>query len=114
MHELAITQSILDVTLSEAEKAKAKQVLVVRVKIGALNGYEPECIKEYFQMLSEDTVAEKASLQIEMIPARIRCRDCGYTGEMVWYRMRCPDCQGMHVELVSGKEFLVESLDIED
>lgn len=114
MHELSITQSILDVTLSEAKKAQAKRVLIVRVKVGALNGYEPECIEEYFKMLSEDTIAEKAELRIEVVPARIRCKDCGHTGEVVWYRMRCPACRSMHVELISGKEFLIESLDIED
>lgn len=114
MHELSITQSILDVTLSEAEKAQAKQVLIVRVKVGALNGYEPECIEEYFKMLSEGTLAEKAELQIEVVPARICCKNCGHTGEIIRFRMRCPVCQSVHVELISGKEFLIESLDIED
>ena len=73
MHELGIAQSIMQIVLSEAEKARARKVLKVTVKVGELAGVLPDSLTFCFNLLAKSTIAEHASLTIEKVPVRGYC-----------------------------------------
>ena len=113
MHELAVTEQVLNITLEQAHRAKAARVLRINLKIGDLTNFVGESIQFYFDIMAKGTMAEKASLSITRVPARARCRQC--QGEftpagMDWI---CPRCGGFIEEIVSGREFYVESIEVE-
>ena len=58
MHELSITQSIMDVVLVEAEKAGAKEVKKINLVIGEMSGIVEQSVQFYFDFLNKETVAE--------------------------------------------------------
>ncbi len=113
MHELAITEGIMQAAIPEAEKAGAKRILEIRLKIGELSGVFPEYIQEYFSIVSKGTIAEDAKLIINRIPISISCRSCGYNGVIERKKIRCPDCGGTDFKIVSGREYYVDSLEVE-
>ena len=51
MHELAITQSMLDIVLEQAEKAEAKKVEQITLVIGEMTGVVKECVQFYMDFL---------------------------------------------------------------
>lgn len=114
MHELPITQSICDIACREAERVGARKVCTIRIKMGAYMDYVPVIIQEYFNVVSEGTLAEGAQLEIETVPAVLRCPDCGGESPMEQHRLRCPLCGSRRVKLVSGKEFYIDSMEVED
>lgn len=114
MHELPITQSILDIALKEAKRVNAKKVYEIKIKMGECCDYVPEILQEYFNLLSEDTIAYEAKITVEKIKATLLCKDCNEIFNVEKFRMRCPKCNGRNTELKSGKEFYIDSLDIED
>ena len=69
MHELAITQSILDISRKAAEEHGARRIKSVRIMLGQYSGVVPQCIQYYFDVISKDTVAEGAVLDIQRLPA---------------------------------------------
>jgi hydrogenase nickel incorporation protein HypA/HybF len=77
MHELSVTQAILDTALRYAEQAHAKAIRVLDLRVGALSGVVGESVRFYFEMISRGTLAEGAQLRIEVVPPRARCRACG-------------------------------------
>lgn len=113
MHELSITQNILDICLKEAEKRKAGAIKKISLKIGEFTNIAPECIKFYFEQISKESPAKDASLEIETIPLKIKCNICNEksTPEEHYFFI-CPKCQGQNLEIISGKELLIESIDI--
>ena len=113
MHELAITEGIMQAAIPEAEKAGAKRILEIRLKIGELSGVFPEYIQEYFSIVTKGTIAEDAKLIINRIPISISCRNCGYNGVIERKKIRCPDCGGTDFKIVSGREYYVDSLEVE-
>ena len=113
MHELAITEGIIEAAVPEAERAGAKKILEIRLKIGELSGVLPECIQEYFDIASRGTIAEGARLKVEKIPITIHCNGCGYDGEIPKKRIHCPVCDGWDFTLKSGREYFVDSLEVE-
>ena len=78
MHELALTQSIIDIVVSEQEKQGFKDVKEIRLKVGEYSGIVPDYIKDFFPTVSKGTCAEKAALVISFIPAEIKCQECGF------------------------------------
>lgn len=114
MHELAITESILNITLETAEKYNAAKVTEVKITIGEMSSIVPACVQEYFNLLSEDTVASHAKLTFNIVPAMIHCNDCGKDSHVEHFRIICPLCQSRNTTVCSGKEFYVDSIDIED
>ncbi len=113
MHELAITEGIIEAAVPEAERHGAKRILEIRLKIGELSGVLPECIQEYFNIASRGTIAEGARLCVEKIPVTICCRDCGYDGEIPKRKIHCPKCGSAEIKLKSGREYYVDSLEVE-
>lgn len=113
MHELAITEGIINAVVPEAKKHGAKHILDIRLKIGELSGVLPECINEYFAIVSKGTIAEKAKLSIEKIPAKIDCKSCGFTGALPKRKIRCPKCESADIKLISGKEYYIDSIEVE-
>jgi len=114
VHELAVTQSVLDIALRHAEQADAQRILAINLVIGDLTGFVDDSIQFYFEFLSQDTIAQGATLFFERVPARVRCHVCGaeYTPPQsrLW---ACPECQALGGEVIAGKEFSVTSIEIE-
>lgn len=120
MHELAVTQAILQVVLEHAAQAGASRIERIILRVGDLSGVVGESVQFYFDFVSRGTAAEGAQLVFEHVPARLRCRACGYEYEpapeeagrpgLSWV---CPACGEMQPEVVGGREMLVESIEVE-
>lgn len=113
MHELSITESILNIAKSEAQKYNANKVINIKIKVGELSGVVPELMQEYFNIVSKDTVVDGAELIIEKVPIVIKCLDCNYESLINKMKMRCPKCEGSNFKMISGKEFYVDSMEVE-
>lgn len=103
----------MEAVIPEAEKHGAKKILDIRLNIGELAGIVPECIEEYFSILSRGTIAEGATITVRKTPVKIECPDCGYSGIIKRGCFRCPSCDGIDFKVVSGKEYFVDSIEAE-
>jgi hydrogenase nickel incorporation protein HypA/HybF len=113
MHELPVTEQIVEIVLDHARKAKAERVVKVNLIVGELTGFAGDSIQFYFDILSKGTEAEKATLSVSRIPAKARCLQCKnefHPGGMDWL---CPACGGPIEEVMGGREFYVESIEVE-
>lgn len=113
MHELAIAKGIIDIVNSEAKEKGFDRVLEINLSIGEYSGVVPECIREFFPIAAAGTPAEGARIQVENIPARFQCLDCGYEGEADRKNACCPSCRSTAIKMIAGREFYVESLKVE-
>ena len=113
MHELSITEHLLEHCISEAKSRNASRIRVIRLCIGQLRGIVPDCIQIYLDMLSEGTVAEGARIEAEFLPVKVQCRDCGREGEITPHHLCCPHCGSLNLKLLSGKEFYIKSLEVD-
>lgn len=114
MHELSVSQSILDIALRHAQQADAQRILAINLVIGDLTGFVDDSIQFYFDFLSRETLAQGAHLNFERIAARVRCQSCGaeYTppDSRLW---ACPMCEALGGDIIAGREFSVASIEIE-
>ena len=113
MHELAITQSMLDIVLERAKESGARKVEAINLVIGELSGFVEESVRFYFDFLAKNTIAEGAALNFKPVSPRARCRSCGQPFELRELDWSCPQCGGSDIEITAGKELSIESIDIE-
>jgi hydrogenase nickel incorporation protein HypA/HybF len=113
MHELGITQGILDMAITRAKEAESKKVLQINLVIGEASSIVDDCIQFYFDFASKETLAEGAKLNFTRIPLQMKCRDCGNTFNPEKESWACPQCQKWDVELIRGTEFYMESIEVD-
>lgn len=113
MHELAITQSMFDIVLKYAQEAKAKKVTRISLVVGEMTGVVAESVRFYLDLLGRDTVAEGAAVSINTVSSKAKCLSCEHTFEPKELDWTCPNCKEAGIEIVSGKELFVESIEVE-
>ncbi len=113
MHELPVTEQIVEIVLNHARQAKAERVLKINLVIGELSSFVGESIQFYFDVLSKGTEAENASLSVSRIPATARCRECKSDFNPGGTNWVCPTCGRPTEEILRGREFYVESIEVE-
>ncbi len=113
MHELSIMDSALTKVIERAEKAGARQIRVIRLRIGVLSGVVPDALQFAFEALRPGTLAESASLAIENVPAQFWCAACRAEFVSDDTFAECPDCHQPSGDLRAGREMEVTSMEIE-
>jgi hydrogenase nickel incorporation protein HypA/HybF len=113
MHEASITESILSLALEKAAEAKAGKITRINLVVGELSGVVPECVQFYFDAISKNTLADGAKLDFEIKPTQIRCRKCQTVFTPANHVWACPQCRETSVEIASGQECYMESIEVE-
>jgi hydrogenase nickel incorporation protein HypA/HybF len=113
MHEQSIVESLLALALKNAEKAKASKILRIYLVVGELSGVLEEAVNFYFGFLSRDTIAAQASLFFMHTPAQLRCRNCNTVFLLEKLDFHCPNCKEQQVEIISGRELYIDSMEVE-
>jgi hydrogenase nickel incorporation protein HypA/HybF len=108
VHELSITQRIVDMV---ADHAGGSKVLTVHVTVGRLSGVVPAAMRFCFDLLTEGTSLEGARLDIDEPAGQARCAECGADFTLLDLVLLCP-CGSSSVELLAGRELRVTSLEV--
>ena len=110
MHELAIAEGIVRIA---AEHAGDRRVTKVELKVGHLRQVVPSALAFGFELVARGTVVEGAELQIDEVPARVRCERCHAQAELPGFPLCCPVCGSLDVAVTEGEELHVEALEVD-
>jgi len=112
MHELSIAQSIL--TIAQIAAPPDGIITGVNIQVGELSSIEIESLKFAFTAIRDETVLQKADLNIDIIPGEAQCADCNNIFHLPAFGHPCPRCQGFSLKILRGREMKVTSLTVED
>ena len=108
MHELAITESVVDAVTRRLPGAR---VASVRLEIGAMSGVVADSVRFCFDLVVAGTPLEGASLVIDQPAGRCRCRACGAEFAPDWPVLLCP-CGSADVAVVAGEDLKIVSVEV--
>jgi hydrogenase nickel incorporation protein HypA/HybF len=113
MHEMGIALQIIDIAKASIppEHAEAK-IARVNLKIGKLSAVVPDSLRFCFGLASQDTPLAGAELVIDEIPVQGLCQDCGHGWSIDGPAFSCPRCDSGRIDLTSGRELDIESLEL--
>jgi hydrogenase nickel incorporation protein HypA/HybF len=117
MHEMAVTRDILNTALQYAAANKARRIISVALKIGAMRDVVDAYMQRFFNYLSRETIADGAALKIEHTPVTFLCV-CGGVFPASLKKITsgkpivCPYCRSKDAVLNSGREFEIIGIEV--
>ncbi|QNK81273.1 hydrogenase maturation nickel metallochaperone HypA [Nakamurella sp. PAMC28650] len=110
MHELSICSSIAKIV---NRSANGRPVRTIHLQVGQLRQIVPETLVYCWGLVTADTVLDGSILEVDRIAAVVTCQSCGQIREVGAHpNFSCTGCGGTHVEVTSGEEFLITTLDL--
>ena len=94
-------------------KEGASKLHSITLAIGKYSGVEKECFEFAFSVAAEGSLAEKAVLKIVQTDMKVKCRECGVETMNEMPLAKCGKCSSLNVEVVSGREFNIRSMEVE-
>ena len=111
MHELALCRSISQIAL---RASRGRRVRRVEIDVGALRQVVPPTLVSCWDIVRRGTPLADAELAVNDIAAVVTCDECGARTQLVEPYLLCGACGSAKVSVLSGREFLVRSLDVID
>lgn len=113
MHELSIIASLFEILIEKAGEQKALKITGVKLRVGKLSGIIPEALETAFEAYKKGTIAEDARLEIEELPLKVQCQNCGLEVLKDSYIFICPACASTNLKILQGTELQLEKIDLE-
>ena len=113
MHEYPITEQIVKMALNHLEESGAQKVTSIHLVLGENSGIVPESIHMYFDLIAEGTPCSQAEIEISRIKAKLRCPSCGTEFVRKPLSFACPVCGTDGHPTDIGKEFYLDSIEVE-
>ncbi len=123
MHEFSFAYNIFQVAEATAIKYKAKKITEVLLEIGELTLIVPELLQRSFEMATKGSIAEGAKLKIQIVPGKIKCRECDKDSAVSITRdaqltglqlFKCSHCGSNNTEIIEGKKANVKNIKIQE
>ena len=108
MHELGITENIIEIAL---DYAQGQKISGITLAIGQLSAILPDSIQFCFDACRLGTPLENTLLEIIEIPGLARCRHCG-TEFAIAEPFGICECGSMDLTLIQGQELQIKELEL--
>jgi hydrogenase nickel incorporation protein HypA/HybF len=112
MHEVGIMQEGVRMAVETARARQAQRITRLCLRVGAMSGVVPDALRFAFDMVSRDTLAEGAVLDIQSVTAACWCAPCQAEFECADFINECPRCHALSSELRRGRELELASVEI--
>ncbi len=111
MHEAALAERLVKISLDAIKNHGELKVKSVCVSVGELAGVVPGALETAFCAFSAGTPLEGAGLIQELCPAVLACRSCGERYSPPSFPCRCPKCGFGGFDVVGGEDVFVKSVE---
>ena len=114
MHELSIAHSLVESAVDAAEKAGARRVTRVLLRLGALSGVVRNALEFGYEITTQGTLLEGSELVIEELPVIVDCDVChSQTTLHDLQGFACPACGAPGPRMIQGRELELQSIEID-
>lgn len=110
MHELGIVYEVVKIVDQFVKENNIQKVDKIILEIGQLSQAIPRFIEECYPAAVSETPYEDTKLEIIVLPANAKCKDCGRVYNIIQQRKICPECSGEGYDLISGHEFYIKEI----
>lgn len=112
MHEGAVMQAVVTTILDSLEKIQEAHVIRVQLALGASEHVKEDTVRQYFQMLTQNTLIEGAELELAWLPATYRCLSCSRCFESISSTGICPHCGDIGLEVAHQDSCDIRRIDV--
>jgi hydrogenase nickel incorporation protein HypA/HybF len=111
MHEIRIAEDLSVIVLEVAGREKLSVVTKINISFGEMIQIVPDIFDFAFREAVRDTIASGAEVDIEIIPVRLKCKDCNNEFNLNNSFFSCDSCNSSDLDIITGKEMFVKSIE---
>jgi hydrogenase nickel incorporation protein HypA/HybF len=111
MHEVSVAEDLSAIVLEEAVKGKLSKVTRVNISFGQMIQIVPGIFEFAFREMVRNTVADEAVVDIEIVPLKMKCINCGHDFQVSDNKFSCNICRSTDLEIIHGKELFIKSIE---
>jgi hydrogenase nickel incorporation protein HypA/HybF len=111
---MGIANSILEAVQKEVSRYPGTKAKKVAIRVGELAAIDEDALRFCFEVLARDTDLDGLRLEIDLCPRQHRCHDCDCTFIVRDYDFRCPKCQKIAAQCISGDELELAFVEVEE
>jgi hydrogenase nickel incorporation protein HypA/HybF len=112
MHEVSLMQNVIRVAEEAAAEQGGGRIAAIHLQIGKMAGVNVDSLKFAFDIISKGTSAEGGALEIENVPLRLRCAECGDQFSPDQFVLKCISCGSADIEIISGREMQIDYITV--
>ena len=113
MHELPITEKIIKIAEEHCRENGGTKVTKIHLVIGENSGIVGSSVQMYFDVITEGTLCEGAQLEMTSVKPKLRCKSCGHLFVRAPFSFSCPECGGDGEPTDIGREFYIDTIEVE-
>ncbi|MGZ4957712.1 MAG: hydrogenase maturation nickel metallochaperone HypA [Methylomonas sp.] len=113
MHEMSLCEGILGVLQEQSRTQNFQRVRTVFLEIGVLAGVEVDAMRFSFDVVMQGTLADRARLEISLVPGSAWCLGCGQQVEVSQLYDECPLCGSYQLQVDGGQQMRIKELEVE-
>ena len=119
MHELSVIHPIVQMADRLAKENNVEQITAVQLVVGELHDMDEKWANHYYQRFCKGTALEGSELRIKRVPLVFKCKACGHEQSYTHFsfagiELKCDSCGATDMDVISGKEFEIESIEFVD
>lgn len=113
MHEMGVAQQMINIALASIpEDVVNPRVEKLNLKIGRLAAVVEDSLRFCFEIIAKNSPLEGAELVIEDVAVKVHCLKCDNLWEVDGPVFSCPSCKDGTVEIISGRELEIISIEL--
>ena len=109
---MSLAEGVLQLIEDAAREQQFEKVTAVWLEIGRLSGVEVEAMSFCFDVVTRDSIADGARLEVIPLPGAGWCMKCAMTVPMAEVFGECPQCGGHQLQVTGGTEMRVKELEV--
>ncbi|MFZ0280344.1 MAG: hydrogenase maturation nickel metallochaperone HypA [Bacteroidales bacterium] len=111
MHEIAIAEDLARIVLDTAREGGLSEVSAINVSFGQMVAIVPDIFRFAFGEAVRETIAGNAKVNIEILPVKLKCMNCGEVAGLEENYFTCGNCGSNELEILQGKEMFIKSIE---
>ncbi|TLX75732.1 hydrogenase maturation nickel metallochaperone HypA [Labilibacter sediminis] len=110
MHEIAIVNHLFEIINEVSKKENLSKISQVNFLLGEMQQIVPEIFRFAFESAAENTIAQNAILNIEIVSIKGQCNSCNKICDVkkVFY---CSFCGSKDLNIINGNELIIKSIE---
>ena len=112
MHEHGMMDEIFKKIELIAKQNKLSKINKIKLRIGQNHQVKPDLLLSAFEHIANaHKKAEGAKLEYDITPTEVKCRSCANEFTMDEQAGFCPSCDGVDLDIMSGRDVVIESVE---
>ncbi len=111
MHEASIVKAIFESCDEIRKTGEITRVTLIKIIVGGMHHLVPQVMLHYFDLMKKEWCGfESAELEMTIVPVKVTCRKCGWSGEVEPPIFMCEDCGSFETDMIQGKDLVIETI----